>query len=152
MQYRHGHWNALAAAKADVLLPTQATVKPLAASGGSWLSSERSRPMKMQKSRMRIADTSIARVPPKQADPHYLTRDWTQLRQRIFARDRFRCVIPGCGRPAKVCEHVRSRRKGGTDDDSNLCSLCREHDNHFKEDTSGERRNPEEWARIFSGG
>lgn len=105
--------------------------------------------MKLARPLIKSADTSIARVPAKRADPHYLTPDWKALRKAVFARDRFACVIPGCAQRAIVCEHIRSRRQGGADDLSNLASLCRDHDNRFKELPDGTRRNAEEWASIF---
>lgn len=108
--------------------------------------------MKLQKSSMKIASGAIARVPPKAAAPFYQSQDWKQTRERIFTRDRFTCVVPACGRPAVVCDHVRARRHGGLDDDSNLVSLCRDHDNRFKELPNGARRNPEEWKKIFGNG
>jgi hypothetical protein len=103
----------------------------------------------MLKPSLRVANLSIARVPPKTAAACYLSVDWKTLRIKVFERDHWHCVIPGCGQPAKVCEHIVSRRGGGSDDMSNLCSLCRDHDNHFKEDASGARRNAEEWHQIF---
>ncbi|WP_219321992.1 HNH endonuclease [Methylovirgula sp. HY1] len=101
---------------------------------------------------MKIASGAIARVPPKAAAPFYQSQDWKKIRERIFARDRFTCVVPTCGRAAVVCEHVTSRRNGGSDDDSNLVSLCRNHDNRFKELPNGNRRNAEEWKKIFATG
>lgn len=93
--------------------------------------------------------SAIARVPAKRADPAYLTTDWKTLRADVFERDRYMCVVPGCGRRAIVCEHIISRRSGGQDAMSNLCSLCRVHDNRFKEDANGVRRNVVEWQQLF---
>lgn len=138
----------------EALSPTRVTLNPDDAIGDrhEWPSaSSENIPMKLLKRRMKVVG-DVAQVRPKQADPHYLSGDWAARRQRIFARDHYTCVVPGCSRPAKVCEHIISRRKGGTDDDSNLCSLCREHDNRFKEDANGERRNAEEWSKIFRRG
>ncbi len=108
--------------------------------------------MKLAKPLIKTVDTSIARVPDKRADPHYLTTDWKATRQRVFARDRYTCVVPGCAKRALVCEHIKTRRAGGSDDDANLTSLCRDHDNRFKELSDGTRRNAEEWGRIFAKG
>jgi 5-methylcytosine-specific restriction endonuclease McrA len=108
--------------------------------------------VKLLRPSIKVADISIARVPPKQADPFYLSIDWKAKRGQVFERDRYTCVVPGCGRPAKVCEHIVSRRDGGSDDNTNLCSLCRDHDNHFKENAQGVRANLEEWRRIFGRG
>lgn len=93
---------------------------------------------------------AVARVPVKQADPAYLTTDWKALRAAVFERDGFKCVVPGCGRGAIVCEHIVSRRSGGADAMNNLCSLCRDHDNRFKEEANGVRRNADEWHRLFA--
>ena len=48
-------------------------------------------------------------------------------RTRIFARDRHRCQVPGCSRPATQRHHVEFRSHGGSDDESNQISLCAAH-------------------------
>lgn len=106
--------------------------------------------MKLARPLIKACDTSVARVPAKQADPHYLSTDWKATRRIIFARDRHTCTVPGCGKRALVCEHIKTRRFGGTDAHDNLTSLCRDHDNHFKELGDGTRRNAEEWQKIFA--
>jgi 5-methylcytosine-specific restriction protein A len=83
---------------------------------------------------------SLVRFAPKTADPFYSTPEWKATRQRIFRRDSFCCVVVGCGQRAIVCDHIVSRHDGGFDDDSNLRSLCRLHDNMFKEDALRRRR------------
>ncbi len=108
--------------------------------------------MKLGQARIKPASGRIARPPEKRADAAYLTVDWKKLRAEVFGRDRYVCVVPGCGRPAKVCEHIVSRRKGGRDAKENLGSLCRQHDNYFKEDAGGERRNADQWHVIFAQG
>jgi hypothetical protein len=45
----------------------------------------------------------------------------------IFARDRHRCRVPGCSRPAVHRHHIEFRSQGGSDDDSNRLSLCAAH-------------------------
>lgn len=79
--------------------------------------------------------------PTKIADPFYFSPLWKALRKATFERDGYRCVTPGCGRPAKVCDHIVSRRKGGDDALKNLRSLCVSCDNKIKEDKNGKRRN-----------
>src|SRR3954471_20014889 len=96
--------------------------------------------LRMLRPKVSTLNTSVARLPPKEADPFYSTPEWRATRQRVFRRDGYCCVIPGCGRRAVVCDHVVTRRDGGTDDDGNLRSLCRDHDNLFKEDHLGSRR------------
>ncbi len=80
----------------------------------------------------------IVRLPPKTADAYYLSADWKTLREACLKRDGYRCVM--CGKPAIVADHVVSRKAGGADALSNLRSLCREHDNRFKERPGGSRR------------
>lgn len=46
-----------------------------------------------------------------------------RLRANIFERDRFRCR--GCAKPGEDIHHIVFRSQGGTDDPSNLVSLCR---------------------------
>ncbi|MGZ6126223.1 MAG: HNH endonuclease, partial [Myxococcales bacterium] len=49
------------------------------------------------------------------------------LQQKIFARDGFCCQVPGCSRPAMHAHHIEFRSHGGSDDPSNLVSLCVAH-------------------------
>ena len=88
--------------------------------------------------RLGTPNLSKVRIPPKTADSFYHTPDWTLLRKQCFARDGGRCVV--CGAPAKVADHIVSRRNGGRDELGNLRSLCRAHDNRVKEAPDGTRR------------
>lgn len=56
-------------------------------------------------------------------------RPWRRKRQAIFERDNYQCVK--CGRVvtlhgalAGICDHRVPKAEGGTDDDSNLQTLC----------------------------
>ena len=53
-------------------------------------------------------------------------RAWMETRQRVALRDGLRCVA--CGRPwvasRDKTDHILPRWQGGSDDDSNLQSLC----------------------------
>jgi hypothetical protein len=48
-------------------------------------------------------------------------------RMRIFARDRYRCQVPGCSRPAVHQHHLEYQSQGGSDDEANLLCLCAAH-------------------------
>jgi hypothetical protein len=50
--------------------------------------------------------------------------------QRAVDRDRCHCQVPGCSRAAAHAHHVVFRSAGGSDDDSNLVSLCAAHHLH----------------------
>ncbi len=52
------------------------------------------------------------------------------LAQRVLARDRGRCQVPGCSRAAVHAHHVVFRSHGGSDDEGNLLSLCSPHHLH----------------------
>ncbi len=93
----------------------------------------------MLQPRVRPARQSIAPL-IKQADPFYLTDQWKETRARVLARDGHHCTIPSCERRAFICDHIVSRKAGGSDDDGNLHSLCRLHDNRLKENHLGDRR------------
>ena len=58
------------------------------------------------------------------------TRQWRSLRGVILARDQWQCQIAGpyCTRDATEVDHVTPRALGGSDDPSNLRSVC--HDCH----------------------
>ena len=47
--------------------------------------------------------------------------------------------MPGCGLAAVVADHIVSRKAGGADALHNTRSLCRLHDNRFREDPNGQR-------------
>lgn len=51
-------------------------------------------------------------------------RPWERKRQRIFLRDNYTCQH--CFRPTVdlECDHIVNLAQGGSDDDSNLQSLC----------------------------
>ena len=96
--------------------------------------------LRMQKAVLSVPDRSIAKVPPKVADPFYHSTDWKVLRQAVFHRDGPMCATEGCTRRAVVVDHILSRRNGGKDELSNLRGLCRTFDNGSKEDAVGVRR------------
>jgi len=48
-------------------------------------------------------------------------------RKRILIRDRHRCQVPGCSRPAAHLHHIEYRAHGGSNDESNLLCLCAAH-------------------------
>lgn len=75
---------------------------------------------------MKGADLAIVRLPPREPDPFYLSLDWRALRERVFARDGYRCVIAGCGRRPIVCDHIVSRRNGAwtSSRTSGRCAAC----------------------------
>lgn len=57
-------------------------------------------------------------------------RPWQRKRQNIFERDGYVCQ--SCGRVVTlhgtftgICDHITPKAEGGTDDDSNLQTLCR---------------------------
>jgi len=52
------------------------------------------------------------------------------LQRRIRARDRHFCQVPGCSRAAVHAHHINPRSQGGSDDPSNLISLCAAHHLH----------------------
>jgi len=52
---------------------------------------------------------------------------WLTLRFRILRRDHYRCQLCGAGADDKTClevDHKLARVRGGTDDESNLWTLC----------------------------
>ena len=66
------------------------------------------------------------RVKPAKEHAHYCSADWAARRQRILIRDAYtcrRCDEVVAGKAAHV-DHVVPLEDGGTDDDSNLQTLC----------------------------
>jgi hypothetical protein len=57
-------------------------------------------------------------------------RQANTLQRRIRARDRHFCQVPGCSRAAVHAHHIKPRSQGGSDDPSNLISLCAAHHLH----------------------
>ena len=71
--------------------------------------------VRMLAPRLPLARTAIVRLPPKEADPYYLTPEWRELRRQTLERDGGVCTVPGCRRPAVVADHIVSRKEGGAD-------------------------------------
>jgi hypothetical protein len=61
----------------------------------------------------------------------HVIREWEsqpQHRDPIFARDGWRCTVPGCGSRKNLHDHHRQfRSRGGTNDRSNRTSNCAWH-------------------------
>jgi hypothetical protein len=49
------------------------------------------------------------------------------LQRRVLERDGYRCQVHGCSRTASHAHHIELRSQGGTDEMSNLISLCVAH-------------------------
>ncbi|MFL5308827.1 MAG: HNH endonuclease [Myxococcales bacterium] len=49
------------------------------------------------------------------------------VQRRVLERDRWMCQKPGCSRPAAHVHHIEFRSAGGSDDPSNLVSICAAH-------------------------
>ena len=87
-------------------------------------------PLRMMRPAIRSADLSIAKLPPKTADPHYLTPEHRAWRAAVIARAGGVCEWPGCGRrePRMFADHIRERKDGGAELDlSNGQCLCGKH-------------------------
>lgn len=52
---------------------------------------------------------------------------WKVLRLAILERDGYRCQIENCPEQASECDHITPKAAGGSDDPSNLRSVCRRH-------------------------
>jgi hypothetical protein len=83
--------------------------------------------------------------------PYYKTKHWLDLRAAALKRDGGRCITPGCGRPAKVVGHIKSRphvsHPTSFDVLGNVASRCRDCDNQTKEIGAQRRREGIERAR-----
>lgn len=66
---------------------------------------------------------------------------WRSLCAQVARRSGGMCEAHGCTRPAKVVDHILSRKRGGPDVLHNLRHLCRQHDNAVKEGPDGSRAN-----------
>jgi len=86
--------------------------------------------LRMMRPALRTADLSIVKVPPKVADPHYLTPEHRAWRAAVIARAHGICEWPGCGRREirMFADHIVERKDGGSDlDPSNGQCLCGKH-------------------------
>ena len=96
--------------------------------------------VRMLAPRLRLARTAIVRLPPKEADPYYLTPEWRELRRQTLDRDGGVCTVLGCSREAVVADHIVSRKARGADALHNTRSPCRLHDNRLREGPTGRHR------------
>jgi hypothetical protein len=56
-------------------------------------------------------------------DEHRVRAAW-----RVFARDRWRCTVPGCSSYRNLHDHhIRYRSAGGSNDEANRTTLCAWH-------------------------
>jgi 5-methylcytosine-specific restriction endonuclease McrA len=64
----------------------------------------------------------------RQRDGFYATREWRTLREQALERDDHACTrvinATRCGKPARTVHHIVERSQGGTDELSNLASIC----------------------------
>jgi hypothetical protein len=61
---------------------------------------------------------------------HSIASWWlpTPRAHRVFARDGWRCTVPGCTSQRNLhAHHILFRSAGGSDDDANLTTLCAAH-------------------------
>jgi 5-methylcytosine-specific restriction enzyme A len=90
--------------------------------------------------RLKLFDTKKVRAPEKVVESFYGTAEWKEARNAAFKRDKYTCVIPGCGRNESrmFVDHIVERKDGGADYDlRNLQTLC---GSHHTEKTLEERR------------
>lgn len=70
---------------------------------------------------------AASRVPKQEPDPRRPEEEvWQALRQRVFEADGWRCQVTGCinsGGPLE-CHHIEPVSKGGSNEVSNLITLC----------------------------
>lgn len=83
----------------------------------------------MQRSRVPMLSTSIARVPPKAADPFYLSPAWRTLMRAILAARGRSCQAVGCKAPdapgVRYGDHIEELRDGGARlDPGNVMVMC----------------------------
>jgi 5-methylcytosine-specific restriction enzyme A len=73
-------------------------------------------------------DTSIAKVPPKTADAHYLTPEHKAWRLAVLKRAAFKCQGPGPHNGPLHADHITEIRDGGDPLDpmngQALCQAC----------------------------
>lgn len=62
-----------------------------------------------------------SRISPESAKHRAKRTLYLKLRERILARDAYRCAI--CGKPASQTHHILYRSQGGPDEGWNLISL-----------------------------
>lgn len=78
-------------------------------------------------------------------NPFYKSEFWKRLRAAALNRDNGRCQVQGCGKRARVVDHIQTRPRGETgptdwDRLGNLRCLCDYHDKQVKEKKDGTRK------------
>src|SRR4051794_4087839 len=68
--------------------------------------------------------TAHQRTAPAKASRHErgYGNDWMRKSRAVLERDRYICSY--CGRPATTADHIIPKKRGGTDDLSNLVAAC----------------------------
>jgi 5-methylcytosine-specific restriction protein A len=81
-------------------------------------------------SRLKLFDTRKLKPPPKVTENFYGSAEWKAARAATLKRDKYTCVVPGCGRREgrMFVDHIKERKDGGADFDlENLQTLCGSH-------------------------
>jgi len=75
--------------------------------------------------RLGIVDTSTAKIPPKQAEPFYTSKEWRDLVAEIRRERGARCEDCGDTRSRIIGDHVHELRDGGALlEKANIRLLC----------------------------
>lgn len=81
--------------------------------------------LRMVGPRVATLDTSIAKLPPKVAEPFYSSAAWIALRDQVRREARWMCQVPGCGRRGFIVDHIVEIKDGGAKlDRANLMLAC----------------------------
>ncbi|QFS17028.1 HNH endonuclease [Acinetobacter indicus] len=75
--------------------------------------------------------TKVQAITPKQSKPAAISwgtgrggRPWRRLKQKVHDRDMWTCQSCGLVTTALELDHIKNIAQGGTEDESNLQSLC----------------------------
>lgn len=72
-----------------------------------------------------LEEKSVIPAPHGIVDKYNYSPISVPQRRRIYARDNYKCVICGAGDPLHI-DHIKPVSKGGTSDDKNLRTLCKD--------------------------
>jgi len=63
----------------------------------------------------------------QRSDPAYHTQWWRKRSKECLERDNYKCAARNCPERASEADHIVPRKDGGSDELSNLRSLCKFH-------------------------
>jgi hypothetical protein len=100
-----------------------------------------------------LCDAEVVEMRPGPQRGHLSHTVPPARRRAVLARDRHRCVVPGCGnRVFRDVHHQKAREHGGTHEEINLATVCSSHHRLIHDGRLSLERIGDEWVVELASG